>query len=123
MGSVAYQGMEVIDRNETRYTLAAQVGGGSQGEVFRTTGEGAAVKIASSGAERRHETERRIRAVARMPFPDTDCFAMPRYTLKEPQHFNGYTMNFLTGVTPVNVLSDKPNSADLVNWYGATGGL
>ena len=122
MGWFPQRGEIVADRFGTRFVLGDEIARGSQGIVFATQAEGAAVKISTGhdSADRRRAIEGQIREVARLPIADL-AVALPRHTLAEP--VVGYTMTLLTGMTSAQSLIRRSTAGRVVPWYIETGAL
>lgn len=123
MGWYPQRGDQVVDRSGTHFVLGDPVAPpGSQGIVYATQAEGAAVKISTNQGSnlRAEDIEYQIRQVARLPIADLPV-ALPRHTLMEPDV--GYTMSLLTGMTSAESLARRPSVETLALWYRETGGL
>lgn len=120
MGWVPRAGDIVVDRSGMRFELDREIGGGTQGTVFATKAEGAAVKILNPRQVSREAIESQILKVARLPILDLPV-AQPKNILIES--VIGYSMNWLTAMKPISSLFLDSTAPFSEKWYRDGGGL
>ena len=114
---------EVTDTAGTRYELAALLGRGGQGAVYRVKNRPWAVKIAdvrAPAAVRR--VDESIARIRRYPL-DGLHVARPLRALAAP--YCGYVMELMTDMCPISTIASVPRGRanDLAPWYLDTGSL
>lgn len=125
MGVPIRSGTVVVDEAGIRHQLTAELAGGGQGMVWRTSADGVVVKITN---DPRDEVRERIRAVSRLDLGGLPV-AAPRSLLAAP--WSGYVMDLVTGVEAIGLLGHVGQGGLVgpaaepspVAWFGETGGV
>src|SRR4051812_15414622 len=96
------------------YRLAAELGRGGQGRVFRVRGGQFAVKLLQRSSARQSQMRAALRAVRRLPLEDLPI-ALPLEFLRAPDI--GYVMELLTELRPLGWLLAGRPGVNLADWY------
>lgn len=110
----------VRDQRGRPLPLIRLIGKGGQADVWASEGRIAVKLMHARGKRAAERVSSRIRVVRRLDL-DGVPVSRPLDLLGAPDV--GYSMELLEGMIPIKSLAAPPEGADLLEWYGETGGL